>query len=250
VAVTPQTPPVTTQASPQTGIVGSAVTVSDSATVFGNDGVVPTGTVTFTLWTDNSCKTAATGAPGSTFANPSPAEPLTSNASSPASASGAYSTSWTPPAPGSYFWTASYSGDGNYNPATSACGDSHELVTVAKASPTLNTIMFLGDIASVSNGFNPTGTITFKLFNNATCTATPVYELDNVPLASLSAGTLADLNAHLAAVELANSKTYRRRVTYDGDANNNTVTVGCGTVTPASSSGSTATESTGTITDQ
>ena len=47
------------------------MTVSDKATVTGNDGVVPTGTVTFTLWTNNSCTVAATGAPGSTFANPS-----------------------------------------------------------------------------------------------------------------------------------------------------------------------------------
>jgi hypothetical protein len=243
VPVTPQTPPVTTQASPQTGTVGIAVTVGDLATVFGNDGVVPTGTVTFTLWTDNTCKTAATG-----LVNPSPPEPLTSNGTSPASSSGTYSTSWTPPATGSYYWTAAYSGDGNYNPAASACGDAHELVTIAKASPTLNTLMFLGDIASVSNGFNPTGTITFKLFNNATCTATPVYELDNVSLTSLSASTLADLGAHLASVELVNGNMYSWQVTYSGDANNNSVTVGCGTVTPASSSGSTATESTGTVT--
>ena len=170
--------------------------------------------------------------------------------SNPATASGTYSTSWTPPATGSYFWTASYSGDGNYNPATSACGDPKELVTIAKATPTLNTLMFLGDIASVSNGFNPTGTITFKLFNNATCSATPVYELDNVSLAGLSASTLGDLNANLAKVELANGNTYSWQVTYNGDANNSSVTAGCGTVTPTSSSGSTATESTGKIIQQ
>jgi hypothetical protein len=206
--------------------------------------------VTFTLWTDATCAVAATGGAGTTFANPSPAEPVTSLGTSPASASGFYSTSWTPPAPGSYYWTAHYSGDSNYNPNTSACGDPNELVTIGKATPTLNTIMFLGDIANVSQGFNPTGTITFKLFNNATCTATPVYELDNVPMSSLTASTLADLNAHLSEVELANGGTYSWQVSYNGDANNNSVTAGCGTVTPSSSSGSTATEATGKITQQ
>src|SRR5260370_18221683 len=61
VTINPQTPPVTTQASPQSGTVGTALTVSDTATVTGNDGVVPTGTVTFTLWTDNTSTTPATG---------------------------------------------------------------------------------------------------------------------------------------------------------------------------------------------
>jgi hypothetical protein len=80
--------------------------------------------------------------------------------------------------------------------------------------------------------------------------ATPVYELDNVSMNNLSASTLADLNAHLSEVELANGGTYSWQVTYNGDANNNSVTAGCGTVTPSSSSGSTATESTGKITQQ
>src|SRR5260370_15629777 len=45
VTITTQTPPVTTQATPQSGTVGIALTVGDKATVTGNDGVVPTGTV-------------------------------------------------------------------------------------------------------------------------------------------------------------------------------------------------------------
>src|SRR5260370_27719235 len=87
------TPPVTTQASPQSGTVGIALTVSDKATVTGNDGVTPSGTVTFTLWTNNTCKTVALG--------PSAAQPLTGSAGV---ATATYSTSWTPPAVGSYYW--------------------------------------------------------------------------------------------------------------------------------------------------
>src|SRR5260370_2553689 len=46
--------------------------------------------------------------------NPSGALALSSNGTTPASSSASYSTSWTPPAVGSYYWTATYSGDGNY----------------------------------------------------------------------------------------------------------------------------------------
>ena len=88
------------------------------------------------------------------------------------------------------------------------------------------------------------------MYPPSTCSATPVYELDNVALAGLSASTLGDLNANLAKVELANGNTYSWQVMYNGDANNNSVTVGCGTVTPGSSQGSTATESTGQITQK
>jgi hypothetical protein len=119
VTINSATPPVTTQASPQSGTVGVALTVSDKATVTGNDGVTPTGTVTFTLWTNNTCKTVALG--------PSAAQPLSGSAGV---ATATYSTSWTPPAVGSYYWTAIYSGDNNYMGATSTCADPKELVTV------------------------------------------------------------------------------------------------------------------------
>src|SRR5260370_968925 len=109
VTITTQTPPVTTQATPQSGTVGIALTVGDKATGSGNDGAEPPATVTFTLWTDNTCTTAATG-----LTNPSGALALSSNGTTPASSSASYSTSWTPPAVGSYYWTATYSGDGNY----------------------------------------------------------------------------------------------------------------------------------------
>src|SRR4029077_16482799 len=112
VTIAAQTPPVTTQASPQSGTVGFALTVGDKATVTGNDGVLPTGTVTFTLF-QSDCTTVALG--------PSAAKALTSNGPQPSSAAASLLMTWTPPAPGYYYWVASYSGDSNYNKNTSAC---------------------------------------------------------------------------------------------------------------------------------
>jgi hypothetical protein len=227
--------------TPSPGIVGSPVTTSDTATLTG--AFQPTGTVTFELLT-SACDATK------------PLKTVTTTTIS-AGSGGTFtattgSVSFTPTTVDTYYWVASYGGDSNNNPAPptgfSTCPDSNEAVPVVKATPTVNTIMFLGDIANISAGFNPTGTITFQLFNNTTCTAPAVYSLANVPLSNLSANTLADLSTHLANAELKDGNTYSWQVTYNGDANNNSVTVGCGTVSPASSSGSTATEATGTIT--
>ncbi|MCU1689644.1 MAG: hypothetical protein JWN20_1572, partial [Jatrophihabitantaceae bacterium] len=44
-----------------------------------------------------------------------------------------YGTSWTPTAPGTYYWIASYAGDASNNAFTTGCGDAHEQVVVASA---------------------------------------------------------------------------------------------------------------------
>src|SRR5260370_13607176 len=87
-------------------------------------------TTLFRSWTDNTCTTAATG-----LTNPSGALALVDNKTTPASSSASYSTSWTPPAVGKYYWTATYSGDGNYNRKSSACADAKELVTINPQTP-------------------------------------------------------------------------------------------------------------------
>src|SRR5260370_1421343 len=71
--------------------------------------------------------------------NPSGALALRRNGTTPASSSASYSTSWTPPAVGKYYWTATYSGDGNYNKNTSACEDAKELVTINRQKPRVTT---------------------------------------------------------------------------------------------------------------
>src|SRR5262249_59440597 len=70
---------------------------------------------------------------------------------------------------GSYQFQALYSGDANYTKSTSA----FEPLTVSAAIPTISTTpnpstVTLGgrlqDVANLAGGFNPTGTITFRLY--------------------------------------------------------------------------------------
>src|SRR5260370_1064829 len=111
--------------------------------------------------------------------NPSGALALSSNGTTPASSSASYSTSWTPPAVGSYYWTATYSGDGNYLGAASAHADAKELLTInpqtapvtTQASPqsgTVGSALTVSDTATVTgnDGVVPTGTVTFTLLTD------------------------------------------------------------------------------------
>lgn len=90
------------------------VSVSDTVTLSG--AVNPTGTVTFTLFgPDNS---ACSGSPVFTITNP-------------VNAGGtATSSSFTPVAPGTYRWVASYSGDANHLSVGGVCNMTRSLVTV------------------------------------------------------------------------------------------------------------------------
>ena len=73
-------------------------------------GTSPTGTVTYSVYTDSGCSNAASGM------QPSPATvTVGSGAAVPNSAAVTF------PAPGTYYWHAAYSGDSNNAAATSAC---------------------------------------------------------------------------------------------------------------------------------
>src|SRR5205085_516958 len=76
----------------------------------------------------------------------------------------------------------------NNNPVTS--GAALEPVTINPASPAINTQQqpatatvggTVADKATVTGGFNPTGTVTFRLFSNPTGTGTPLFT-DTEPL--------------------------------------------------------------------
>ena len=75
---------------------------------------------------------------------------------------------------GPYSWTAVYNGDANNNAATSSC----EPLTVNKASPTVGTTLTTNpitagqtdtDMASVTGGASPTGTMTFYTYTIPDC---------------------------------------------------------------------------------
>jgi hypothetical protein len=228
-------------------VVGTTVTISDSATISGAFGT-PGGTMTFTLngpATATSCGVVITT--------------ISVSVSGATTSSGDYS--FKPTLVGTYYWSATWAGDSN-NTGSSHAGcsvvngstvtDSSEAVLVVKATPILNTIMFLGDIANLSGGFSPQGTVTFNLYADLPTATTPclnpaIATYGPVSINSLTANTLVDLTAHLAKYELSNGMVYNWQVVFsDTDGQNNDVTVGCGSSTGAA--GSTSTESTGTIT--
>jgi hypothetical protein len=114
-------PTLHTMASPRAGRVGKVITsVKDTATFRGTTTVAPpTGNVSFTLYSDNTCSTAVAGVGGSGAIR------TTDRLSS-----ARYSTNWTPPVVGTYYWIASYAGDANNNGFTTGCGDAKEQITI------------------------------------------------------------------------------------------------------------------------
>ncbi len=132
---------------------------------------------------------------------------------------------FNPPASGTYRWVATYSGDTNYEPVTAPCNAPNETSVIsAKASPTISTKASAGglvgtpvrDVATLSGGSSPTGTVTFRLFSDASCNAQVFTSTNNL---SGSSATSADFTPAAAGI-------YRWTAVYNGDPNNNTATSG------------------------
>jgi hypothetical protein len=128
------------------GTVGTPMT--DSKTLSGGLGsAAPTGTIIFSLYSDLSCTTSVfTSLPVTVTGN------------------GSFTTPpFTPTVPGTFHWRATYSGDPNNAPTTTACDDANEIVIVsgrvippgaAAGIPTLSgwglmTLMALIGVASI-----------------------------------------------------------------------------------------------------
>src|SRR5208337_2133053 len=205
VTVTPATPSINTSQQPATATVGSSI--ADQATVSGGDN--PTGTVTFNLYSNSS----GSGTPLYTDANVA----LVSGV--------ATSAGYTATATGTDYWVATYNGNANNNSVTS--GTASEPVIISRATPAINTSQqpasatvgsSIADQATVSGGDNPTGTVTFNLYSNSTGTGTPLYTDANVTLVS-GVATSAGYTATATGTDYWVA-------TYNGNANNNSVTSG------------------------
>ncbi|HET7489995.1 MAG TPA: hypothetical protein VFJ85_18865 [Acidimicrobiales bacterium] len=209
--ITRATPALTTRA-PASSTIGQPT--ADVATLAG--GVSPTGTITFTLYGPNDQNCSGT--------------PMFTSTKQVAGNGDVTSDSFTPTAAGTYRWVAAYSGDSNNVPVTAACGAANEVTEVAKVTPTVNTkatpSLTLGksaaDVATLSGGTNPTGTLTFTLYGpgDETCTGTPVFT---------SSKTVTG-NGDYTSESFTPTKvgTYRWLASYSGDANNASVAAGCG----------------------
>ncbi|MGI8808533.1 MAG: hypothetical protein ACR2KK_11945 [Acidimicrobiales bacterium] len=169
VTLTPLPAVLTTQVS--AGTVGGQV--FDTATLRG--GLNPTGTITFRLHGPNDDTCAAPPI----FTNVKPVTGSTDPRI-------VVSDPFILPSTGTYHFVASYSGDAN-NAAIpfTRCDEPTETIAVGVVPIVLSTVASPGvvlggsvfDTATIADGFNPTGTVTFTLFgpDNATCTGTPVF---------------------------------------------------------------------------
>jgi hypothetical protein len=150
-----ETPGVTTSLSTSTANVGDKV--HDGATLSWTSSFKPSGTVTYTVYSDEGCTTpASTGAgkqidaaPGSVTVN--------SDGSVPNSPDVTFQQS------GTYYWQAAYGGDKNYNAATSACKS--ETLVVNKLNSTISTAQswFPQDTATIDHSG---GAVVFTLIKN------------------------------------------------------------------------------------
>ena len=202
VTVTAAKPTISTTQQPASAVVGTPI--ADKATVTG--GYNPSGTVTFKLYPNS-------GGTGS---------PLFTDTESLSSGS-ATSSTYTPTATGTVYWVATYNGDANNTAVSSPTAA--EPVTVTKATPSVSTTQqpasavigsSIADKATVS-GYNATGTVTFKLYNNATATGSPLF----TDTEALSSGTATSAGYKTAAVG-----TDYWVATYNGDTKNTTASSG------------------------
>src|SRR5207249_1412939 len=138
--------------------IHSTDSIFDKAIITGTLGApAPTGTVTFTYYTNGSCSNT-----GTTETVNLSGGTLDSQTNSVSVISGNHT-----PAPTAVSFAASYSGDGRYPPGEDGC----EFITV-KSTPSLTTTpspssgivgATLNDTGNLSGGTSPTGSITFNL---------------------------------------------------------------------------------------
>src|SRR6185312_16715973 len=114
------------------------------------------------------------------------------------------------------------------NNGSVSSGLKDEPVTVQQATPTINTTQLpvsatvgdsIADQATVSGGFNPTGTVTFKLYDNPNVTGTPLFTDSNEPLNASGVATSAGYISTAVGADYWVA-------TYNGDANNVSVSSG------------------------
>jgi hypothetical protein len=205
----PNKPGITTQLSETTGSIGN--TVTDSATLNGATGNAG-GSVTYTVYTDNTCATMFAAAGTVTV----------TNGVVPSSNGVQFNQA------GTFFWQASYTGDANNQAAKSDCAS--EMLIINKNAPGATTAESLipDDSATLSGGFNPTGSITLSLFapSDATCSGTAAF---SQTLTVNGNATYSTTNRSQANPFVASTNgVWRWQVSYTGDSNNSGFTSACG----------------------
>jgi uncharacterized repeat protein (TIGR01451 family) len=209
--VHPDSPTLETTASPTTVTLGTtAPTLTDSAVLSG--GFNPTGNIVFTL----------TG-PGS----------FVYTQTDTVTGDGTYTASTTLPTTGTvagtYIWTVLYEGDANNNEAGDQ-GGTEEQTVVSPASPAIATSAnpstaeqgtTLQDVAVLTGGYFPTGSIAFRLY-------APGVDPTVGPAAYTEIVGVSGNGTYNTTVGFAPNApgTWHWVATYDSDPNNNSVSSG------------------------
>src|ERR1035437_424362 len=200
-------PDLSTTPSSTAGPIGTVL--NDTATLMG--AMFPTGTVDFNLYGPSSTPVCST--------------PIYSQTVAVSDASATPSPGFTTLAAGSYYWTASYSGDDNNRSASSGCGD--ETVVIAKASPTLTTAQIpasaiagttIYDTANLvgAAALDGTGTYSFGLYSDPSCTTIVPGATWTYAATTTSQTTVSGWNTTSMTVG-----TYYWGASFSGDGNNN-----------------------------
>ena|GEM_PF-5967416 len=197
--------------------VGEGTAITDQATLSGVSASKATGDVGYAVYSDKECKTlvAEAGVVSVTAGSipVSSEEKLT---------------------PGTYYWQASYSGDGVNHKSVSSCGSE---VSVVLAATTLKTTLSSGeqsheeisvlegsgvkDQATLSgiNATKATGTLKYAVYSDKEC-KTLVAKAGEV--------TVTKGSVPASSEEKLKAGTYYWQATYSGDANNESSTTACG----------------------
>jgi len=205
-------PSISTKLSDES--IGTGETIHDSATLTGATATAG-GTATYSVYTDSDCETIYAGH------QPSGNPKTVTNGVVPDSGNVTFDEV------GTFYWQAVYSGDSKNEGSDSECAS--EVVTVDKASPSIKTTPSAGgtvgvvihDVATLSGGYNPTGSVTFELFDvtDANCSGNPVFTDADVAISGLTA-----TSDNFTTIS---EGTYRWIATYNGDSNNEPVSSGC-----------------------
>src|SRR5262249_42515134 len=190
----------------------------DSATLTGQTATAG-GTVTYAVYTNNTCTALATGL------QPVPAAVTVTGGVVPNSAAVTF------PSAGTFFWQASYSGDANNNAATSTC--TSETLTVTGAGTSIATQLSVSTVAaggpvahdsatlSGTTG-SPGGTVTYRIYADNTCTTVASVQPSPATVA-VTNGTVPSS----ADVTFSTPGTFFWQAAYSGDASNQPATSLC-----------------------
>jgi hypothetical protein len=225
----PATSSTTTASITGTGstVIGAGGTLTDTLTVTGTSGTTPTNTPGGVAFYVCQVSTSSTLTPGVCPATGTPfdaAENLNGSAQ-------ATSGPFTPTGVGTWCFSATYGGDSHNAPSAdnTTVTDTNECVLISPASPSITTTPsatsitlgptppILKDTAMVSGGDNPTGTITFTLYDGAN--PTPVYHSE--PVSVTGNGPYTPHSGYTLPTTGTVTGTYQWDASYSGDPNNN-----------------------------